>query len=290
MLKQISKLLHKSYPQNFIVRKPVYGTIFYGLFIFLFLILYKPLNVRASLNNNLIVTMFMYQLFTSVLVFASAIIIKRTSCFSKDKRWTFSKELKSVFIILAVSGISIYFLGFLFEEPANRWNFSTFFDAFFRAILIGIIPLMFLTLSNVRHLYVTEVVQEFKTDGHIPHQETQEDQIHIISQLKKEELNFYPHQFIYAESEGNYVVFHLHESEKQKKVVIRNSISNIEQQLSGIPFLTRTHRAFIVNLKKVISKKGNSLGYRLKFSGTDDEIPVSRQNTQTFDALIRQFR
>jgi DNA-binding LytR/AlgR family response regulator len=52
----------------------------------------------------------------------------------------------------------------------------------------------------------------------------------------------------------------------------------------------RTHRAFIVNVKKVSSKKGNSLGYQLKFNGVDEGIPVSRQNVRRFDELIRQFR
>jgi DNA-binding LytR/AlgR family response regulator len=72
-------------------------------------------------------------------------------------------------------------------------------------------------------------------------------------------------------------------------VIIRNSISEIEQQLAGIPYFMRTHRAFIVNLGKVISKNGNSLGYQLKLKGSNHIIPVSRQNTQIFDELTRKF-
>lgn len=290
MVTQINKLLQKQYPQNFIVRKPVFGTIVYGLFIFLFLILYQPLGIRASGSFNLLVTIFIYQLISSGFILIIAIFLKHTNCFSKDKEWTFVKELKSVIIILAGTGISIYFIGFLMEEPVNRWNMSTFLDSVFRAVLIGIIPLLFFTLSNVRHLYATDVVQEFKSDSGFSDSEMKEDLIHIISQLKKEELKFYPSQLIYAESEGNYVVFHLYNSDKPIKIIIRNSISNIEQQLSDVPFLARTHRAFIVNVKKVTSQKGNSLGYRLKFEGINEEIPVSRQNTQKFDELISQFR
>jgi DNA-binding LytR/AlgR family response regulator len=116
-----------------------------------------------------------------------------------------------------------------------------------------------------------------------------EELLRISSQLKKESLSFYPSQFIYAESESNYVNFYLQADEKVQKKVIRNSITDVEQQLSHIPYLVRTHRAFIVNLKKIKSKKGNSLGYRVRLQGTDSEIPVSRNNSRTFSQLFKQF-
>jgi DNA-binding LytR/AlgR family response regulator len=112
-----------------------------------------------------------------------------------------------------------------------------------------------------------------------------EDLIQISSQLKKEELSFYPSQFLYAESDGNYVVFYLNINNLVKKEIIRNSINSIEQQLSEIPYFLRIHRAFIVNLKKVRSKQGNTLGYMIKLSETEIKIPVSRKNTKDFNKL-----
>ena len=85
------------------------------------------------------------------------------------------------------------------------------------------------------------------------------------------------------------LVFHLNMENQIKKKTIRNSISNIEQQLSVIPFLFRTHRAYIANVKMVSSQKGNTLGYRLKLIGTDIEIPVSRQKTRDFDQIMKQY-
>ena len=110
-----------------------------------------------------------------------------------------------------------------------------------------------------------------------------ENKIQIRSKLKKDELIFYPSQLIYAESDGNYMVFHLLVNDKLTKKMIRNSMSDVERQLSDFPEFFRTHRAFMVNLKKVTAKKGNSSGYQLKLSDTDFEIPVSRQNTKSFD-------
>jgi DNA-binding LytR/AlgR family response regulator len=115
-----------------------------------------------------------------------------------------------------------------------------------------------------------------------PTGDTAETYIRIESQLKKEELGFYPSQFIYAESESNYVIFYFLQDNIVQKEIIRNTISNVEEQLSHIPWFVRTHRAFIVNLKKVEQAKGNSLGFRIKLTGIDSEIPVSRSNTNDF--------
>ncbi|MDP4275617.1 MAG: LytTR family DNA-binding domain-containing protein, partial [Bacteroidota bacterium] len=217
-------------------------------------------------------------------------IINKIRYFSKEKAWTILKELLAIVIVLLGMGIFVYFIGFLFESPAQRWNLFTFFDSCKHAFLVGIIPFAFFTLINYRYLFAAQIVQNNIRTSTDPSTVVEaEELIQIGSQLKKEELSFYPNQFIYAESEGNYVVFYLKGNPQIRKEIIRNSISNIEQQLSAIPFFMRTHRAFIVNIKEVLSKKGNSLGYHLRLSGIEAEIPVSRQNTQNFNQLLKQY-
>jgi len=218
-----------------------------------------------------------------------AVVIKRTNCFSKHEDWTVSKELLSIIIILISIGLSAYFLGFIMESPASRWNLKTFLDSFTRSVLIGIIPALFPSILNLRYAFTPESFQEYRTKDQGNQKEIAVEIIVIGSKAKKEELSFYPGEFIYAESEGNYVIFHLIKQEKSFEVVIRNSISEIEQQLAVIPFFMRIHRAFIVNLEKVSSKKGNSLGYRLELKGSNNVLPVSRQNTRKFDQMIHHF-
>jgi DNA-binding LytR/AlgR family response regulator len=186
-------------------------------------------------------------------------------------------------------GITVYFAGFLLEPPFQRWNLPTFFDSLFSAFLIFSVPLSFFSLINYRYLLVSDIIKQFNTETYLSSPAESEELIRIESQLKKEELFFYPNQFIYAESDGNYIVFHLNLENQIKKRIIRNSISNIEQQLSAIPFLFRSHRAYIVNIRKVSSQKGNTLGYRLKLAGTDIEIPVSRQKTHDFDQILKRY-
>jgi DNA-binding LytR/AlgR family response regulator len=176
------------------------------------------------------------------------------------------------------------------EKPADRWNMSTFLNSCKYTFLIGIVPFAFFTIINYRYLLVTDIMQDYNQGINPSQEEHPEELVHIISTLKKEELSFYPSQFYYAESDGNYVVFNITIEGQIRKKIIRNSISNLEQQLSAIPFFMRTHRAFIVNLNKVCSKKGNTLGYKLKLSDISGEIPVSRQTTRSFDQIIDQYK
>jgi len=234
--------------------------------------------------------MAIYLMASAASVIVLIYIIKSVPFFSGHKEWTFNKEIIAVFLILAGTGITTYFMAFIMEEPSDRWNIRTFLDSCKYAFFIGIFPFGFFTLINYRHLFAEEGSQDFASDNRQTDTASPEDKIQIISRLKKEELSFFPHQFLFAESDGNYVVFHLTEEKKIRQELIRNSMNEIEQQLSGINYFARIHRAFIVNVKKISSKKGNTLGYRLKLYGTDAEIPVSRQKVQTFDQLLKQYR
>ncbi len=281
--------LHKKYPQNYIIKKPHIGTLIFVACCFGFITIYEPLNVHQSLFNSLEATMAVYCCALAIPVYMIVRGLGRVKYFSDDGRWTILKEIISAAIILLGTGISVYFIGFLLEEPAQRWNLATFADSCKNAVLIGIIPLALFTLMNSRYLFFEATIQYDQTSIDSSSREIKEELVQIVSQLKKEKLSFYPSQFVYAESDGNYVVFHLNIDDQAREKMIRNSISNIQQQLSSIPFLMRTHRAFIVNLKKVRAKKGNALGYRLRLHGTDAEIPISRQKTKDFDQLLNQY-
>lgn len=289
LINQINALSNRQYPQSFLIQKPLWGTLAFTIILLLFAVIYQPLSIHEARSFSFSSTVLIYTLLISASVFAVAVIIKNTNCFSKKEVWTVRKEIASIIIILSCIGISAYFAGFVLEDPDSRWNMNTFLDSFFRSVLIGIIPVLFPSLLNIRFAFTPDIFQEYQIKGSTNKRKSPEQLIHIKSKAKKEELSFMPGEFIYAESEGNYVVFHLIREERSSEVTIRNSISDIEHQLTVIPFFMRTHRAFIVNAAKVISKKGNSLGYQLKLEGSNNKIPVSRHNTGKFDELIRQF-
>jgi len=289
MVPEIYKWFKKKFPQNYIIKNPFTGTLIIALFVFGFAVLYKPLNTHASGALSYEETMACYSFLSGIFLFLFVRVLKTFRYFSDNKDWTIFKEILSVFIVLFILGVAIYLLGFLIEESKKRWNISTFIGSVEGAFLVGIIPMAFFTVINYRYLFPESISYKGNIAGTIMEGQAPEELVQISSQLKKEELSFYPSQFLYAESDGNYVVFYLNINEQVKKVIIRNSINNIEQQLSGIPYFLRVHRAFIVNLKKVRSKQGNTLGYLIKLAGPEFKIPVSRKNTGVFNEKLALF-
>lgn len=289
MFKKLKIRLNHKYPQNFILKHPFIGSMIYLLFCFIFTVLYRPLKTHASLGLSYPETMAIYLIASAASVYILVHLIKLIPLFSGLTEWTFRKEIFAAFILLSGAGVTFYFMGFLMEQPVDRWNIETFLDSCKYGFLIGIIPLSFFTLTNLRYLFAEDITQDFSNQMQIGIP-GKEQKIHIVSKVKKEELSFFPHQFLYAESDGNYVAFYLTGELQTRKELIRNSMNEIERQLSGINYFLRVHRAYMVNVKKVESVKGNTLGYKLKLYDTDVEIMVSRQKVKPFDQLIGQFK
>ncbi len=286
----IQKWFRKKYPRNYLIENPWAGAIIIATFCFVFLLLYKPLGAHASRALTYKLTMAVYSGGTGIAILFIILIINRFKWFSDLKEWNISKEIVSILLIMAGIGTVIYMMGFFLESPGNRLNISTYLNSLMISFLLGLIPFTFFSALNYRYLLNDVDNNDEKLTGSTSVEDQKpEPLIQITSRLKKEGLSFYPDQFIYAESDGNYVIFHLDRNHTMSSEIIRNSISNIEEQLASFPFIIRTHRAFIVNLRKIESKRGNILSYQLKLSGCDSIIPVSRSNIETFEKALSEL-
>ncbi len=276
--------LKMKYPQNYIIRKPVFGALVLFVFSLAFVLLYHPLDTQKSFYFNFELTMVFYAIVASFFAWLAIVLLKRIPFFLNIEEWTLLKEFISTYLVLQVMGIVIFLFAFIIESPTAeiRWDFFTFLDSCKYSFLIGIFPFIFFTAVNYKFLLLNFAasVNEFQEE------KKQELIINISSSLKKESLSFYASELLFVTSDGNYVFFYLFRNKKVIKVPIRNSISNIEEQLKQIPYYFRCHRAFIVNLNMVQYKKGNAWGYHLSITNCNDKIPVSRKNVKAFDTLF----
>ncbi len=83
-------------------------------------------------------------------------------------------------------------------------------------------------------------------------------------------------QILYLESADNYVIVYYMAGNKLVKQILRNSMKNIENLCSSFP-LERCHRSFMVNLQKVEFVDHERNNCRIKLSGVEKLIPVSRK-------------
>lgn len=282
-MKKIS--LSIKYPQNYIIKNPLQGSAVLFVFSFLFALIYHPLNTHESFFFGFELTMFVYTLATAIASILLILILKKVPFFSETEKWTLGKELLSIYLLLQFMGVVIFLLGFLIESPSleSRWNLPTLLDSCKHTFLIYIFPFVFFSAASYKFLFLNFE----STIKHFQDEKKLQLRVDIRSRLKKESLSFLANELLFAVSEGNYVVFHLLQEQKIKKIPIRNSISEIEKQLQDIPFFFRCHKGFIVNLNRVKSKKGNSSGYLLKIQHCEDTLPVSRKNTRQFDQRMQ---
>ncbi|MFN8242337.1 MAG: LytTR family DNA-binding domain-containing protein [Bacteroidales bacterium] len=276
--------LKKDYPRNYIIRKPIYGSFWAFLASFFFMMLYRPLNP----NDNKILgyegAMAIYCFLACFTLAIVIIMLKKLQYFSHTSNWSVAKELLAILISLPLMSSVVYGAGFIIEVGGN----PRFYDSLSATCLVGILPFLIFSLRNLTYLFPEDKV--FNNSMISRNEESREPvKIKIVSKLKNESLEFVPGEFIYAESEGNYVTFYLGVDNKVRKITIRNSISDIENQLSGIPHFFRTHRAFIVNMRKISKTTGNALGYRLRLDGIENEVPVSRQNAREYNILLKRI-
>jgi len=275
------------FPQNYLIKYPFRGAIILTFFSFLFTMLYDPLNFHGNQIYTYPQLMGLYCFVGGFTVYLSTHLLKIIPYFHSEEEWTLIKEILAILIILFGIGLGLYFSAFFIDPQNPQWTFHNLIGSETNAYLIGSLPFLFSLVINVSHkahLGSNRSISASLTDD-IPI-DVAEEMIQIESKLKKETLKFYPSQFLYAESDGNYVVFYLKEENEVRKKIIRNSISQVENQLFGQDHFFRTHRSFIVNLKKISGKEGNTSGYRLSLKGLSTEIPVSRQNVAKFDELF----
>jgi hypothetical protein len=274
------------YPQNYIIEKPVTGAFILFVFIIGFTLIYQPLEAQKSRWFNFEITVLLYSFIASLTAWLTIVLLKKFRFFSDTNNWSVLKEVIAVYLVLQIMGIVIFFAGFIFESTTevSRWNLTTFFDSCKYSFLIGIIPFALFTALNYKYRLQKSESFELKNDK----KEESKILININSTLKKESLSFHANEFLFAVSDGNYVIFYLYQNNEIRKISIRNSISKIEKQLNDFPNFIRCHRAFIVNINKVVAKKGNALGYILNIADCDTKVPVSRQKVKIFDSLLNK--
>lgn len=275
------------YPQNYIIEKPFIGASILFVFILAFTIIYQPLEAQKSQWFNFEITVLLYSFIASFTAWLTIVLLKKFRFFSDTNNWSVLKEVIAVYLVLQIMGIVIYFAGFIFENTTevSRWNLTTFLDSCKYSFLIGIFPFAIFTAINYKYRLQKSESFELQNENN----EEDEILININSTLKKESLSFRAKEFLFAVSDGNYVIFYLYQNKEVRKISIRNSISKIEKQLADFPNFFRCHRAFIVNINKVVAKKGNALGYQLSIANCDIYVPVSRQKVKTFDGLLKKL-
>lgn len=110
-----------------------------------------------------------------------------------------------------------------------------------------------------------------------------------LSGNTKDYVKLSPEDFLYAKVSGNYVAIYYREDNCVKHKFLRISLNQLSDALQEYPNIIRCHRAFIVNMSKVVRVSGNLKGYDLELENISAKIPVSKSYTRTVKEKITQL-
>jgi len=101
--------------------------------------------------------------------------------------------------------------------------------------------------------------------------------IEIVSDNESDNFRIQVSEIVYVKSADNYVEVGYHDEGIVKKKMVRNTLRNIEHQLSEFNNFIRTHRTSLVNIQYIDKLYKNFNTYWLSLDKTKETIPVSRQ-------------
>ena len=161
-------------------------------------------------------------------------------------------------------------LGQLDRTGILSWLYMTF--------SVGVIPVI-ISLYLIERKLVRDnqhLAEKFNNNIGGPYADESGKRI-VIESGQDTSLSINSSDFICVQAEGgNYLtVYWLDESETKKKM-IRQTLLGFLKKTDSIDSIVRCHKSYILNLKKVVSYKGNARSVTVMLDGLDFEIPVSR--------------
>jgi len=251
---------------------------FISVGVFLFILFFQPFPLDTLNYNNrlLYVTGFggiTFLLGFIVFVFLQLFFPK----WFKISEWESGPPLFLNILLLTLSVTAyVFYVRYVGNSPISLYIIFKIFLVCLLPIIILIIlyknkslELVITVLRDQNKLYLLKI-KDFEKNG-------VEEKVDIFSENKTDKITLKLKNIVSIRSADNYIeVYYMNKNQVEKKL-IRNTLKNINTQLSYKRGFLRCHRTSIVNIMYVENLIRNYSGYSLKMSCFDDEIPVSRQ-------------
>lgn len=261
-------------------------------FISIFLVIFQPFGLQGLESDRKTLILAGYGLVTFVVLCIDLLIVPFIfpSVF-KEEKWTVAKEIFFFVIIIVTIAAGNYLYSVLLSIVS--WvGFQGFIVFTGFTLCIAIIPSIGVIVISHNALLrknlkasaqLSQMIVEKKGGG-----DSNDHNLVITSENKNQKIDTPASNLICIESEGNYVNTWFLEEGKIVRLLICNTIKNIENQIQEAENLFKCHRAYIINLSYIEKVTGNSQGYRLLIRYLDKEIPVARNYSKSFKEAINK--
>ena len=246
--------------------------------VFLFILFFQPFPLEALIEENrlLYVTGFggIILVFTFLILVVAPILMPK---WFKFTTWESGPPVVLLVLLLVFTfTANIFYIRFVGNTDLTLY-------ILFKAFLVSLLPVIILNIlyKNKSLEHVIEIIQDKNRLYQIKIQELEnngaKELVTIYSEGKSSKLSVRYSDIISVQSADNYVEIYYLDNEIVEKKLIRNTLKNIEEQLSKHPEFIRCHRTSLVNMSHVAKLERNYGSYQLKMKNIDLELPVSRQ-------------
>lgn len=263
-------LMKQSVPEYLTTQKnTIIQAAFTALFAYVFINIYRPFGYDNWYNAE------KWELWFAsaavVLTGMIVIIISRIVMLYLKRSHEITIAMYAWFIFAEIIFMGVFFTSFeILILNDNRSPMKLMFNAVQNTSLILLIPytltFLYFAWSDITKKF-EGMVQQFRspTDTFIPFKD-------IKGQLK---VTIKSCDLLFIESNDNYVNVYYLDNNKEKKLMIRNSLKNFEKSMRYYP-VVRVHRKFAVNIQNVKMMLKASKGFEIIINSPQaHSIPVS---------------
>lgn len=254
----------------------------------MFILFFQPVQCRTWVDGD---WKFLLWVTIVVVTAVSVIALSRTIMYHYAKRHKISYLDYAIWIIAEVTTIAWVYSAFpliamrSFSAKMNLTLFYLFKESLFATAFTLLIPYAFVILWMVVKSRGEQIVR------------LQARQTHVVEDVPEEMYNFYdekgdlklsvkPDMVYFIEAADNYIMVYYLNAGKLEKLMIRNSLKNIEWRFRD-KGLIRCHRSYIVNIRLVRLFRRQDGEVLLDFGDEKiPHVPVSKGYGESVMAML----
>ena len=293
-------IFRQPFPCTLATRERFFTALGFGIFVFAFLLGFKPYQLNELSTEKQIVLCAAYGGITFVCIFILALLLPIIlPGLLRDESWSTGDQILYMTCFVIIVGIVNYLASYYLSGSSLTWKNMLWYQV--RTASVAILPITIYVLVKQNLL-----LNKFRSQAQELERKLQEkyqggggntapppppantpDAITLTGDYQKEKISVSANQLYFISSANNYVKVFIGQHEKVTYSIIRMTMKKAEESLEGYSCFFRCHRTYIINLDKVAHVYGNAQGYKVQITGINELIPVSRNlNNEFSDRLL----
>lgn len=283
MMDKLMALLRSPYP---VLGKRWKTVVLPSLLVFFILYFLEPFGISRMEGAKLPVLSGFALVSAAMIAVVVCLLPALFPAWHREERWTLGKDLLSTLLICVLITLGNWcYTAWMFSLPLNL---SLLAVCLLWMLVISPFPILIFMMWN-RNLQLRHNLQEamemnarlaerLREETAAGGQSGTDSPRVVLAGGTKETFTLDADTLLYAEAEGNYVRLNCLSADGGKRTskLLRITMKQAEESLAGCIYIIRCHRAYLVNLKRVLKVSGNAQGCRLHLEGCEEAVPVSR--------------